>query len=233
MGKYDDDDYEPGATSTEEPEATKDDDGDTADEFNETQARKQISRGWGRAEQVKSQSSAFAEKFTPDATVRLVKFLDDEPYTSYQYHWLEGREGQKSFTCIDKLHPKGCPLCSAGSKAAAQFCFNVAVFVDGDWVNKSYQGGSRLFDQLKAFHQDDKTGPLSKGYWAISKTGKKGSTTTNTNPVKERDLEEDWAARAISDKEAAALDKGKYDASIVYIPKRETLLDIASEELGD
>jgi hypothetical protein len=230
MGKYDDDDVEAPEVN-DEVEDTEEEAEDTG--FDEKAARRTISRGWGRAEQVKAASSAFAERLKPEKTPQLIKFLEDEPYTSYRYHWMDGREGQKSFTCIDDIDPKGCPLCSAGSRASSRFAFNVALFVDGDWVNKSYEGGPRVMDALKNFHNDNVMGPLTKGYWSVFTAGKKGSSSTNHAPVKARDLEEDWSAEEPDDNTLKMLDKGKYDASIVFFPKRTTLVEVAAEELGD
>jgi hypothetical protein len=230
MGKYDDDDYEPTPVDDEADDSTEK---DSAEALDMSKVRKVIAGGWGKAEKVKAASSAFAERFNPTDSIQLAKFLDDEPYASYRYHWIDGRAGQKSFTCIDEIDPKGCPLCAAGNKATSKFCFNIAVFEDGEWVNKSYEGGSRLFDQLKNLHQDDKTGPLTRNYWAIGKAGKKGSVSVNHGSVKERDLEEDWNATPIDAAAMADLVKGKYDSSIIYVPKRTQLVEIAAEELGD
>src|SRR5262245_11027113 len=100
MGRFDNDtdtDEAPVKSQTQQVEADEDGDDDSAAEFDEAAARKAMGRGWGKAEQVKAASSNFAETFKPDTKVTLVKFLDTEPYTSFQQHWLEGRVGQKSF----------------------------------------------------------------------------------------------------------------------------------------
>lgn len=232
MGKWDDDDYEPEAAEVEDD--TNEDDGDESESVDLSKARRTIQRGWGKAEQVKASSSAFAERLKIEkGETLLIKFLEDEPYTSYRYHWLDGRKGQKSFTCIDEIDPKGCPLCAAGDRASSRFAFNVALYVDGDWVNKSYEGGPRVMDALKTFHTDTKSGPLTKHYWSVARSGKQGSSSTNHAPVKERDLEEDWDAKPISDDTMKTLMKNAYDASIVFIPKRSSLVEVAAEEFGD
>lgn len=229
MGRYDDDDNDDAET-----EAGDEGTGTTAeapDPETAQKARKIVKRGWGNVEQVRSAGSPFAQKLkiSPDAV--LVKFLEDDPYTSYRQHWIE-REGQKSFTCISDMHAKGCPLCDAGHRPSARFAFNVAQLSDdGDPVIKSYEVGPRDIDTLKNFHTDPRQGPLPKHYWAISRTGK-GSTSQRVHQmVRERDMEEEWDISPLSGDQIDALMKDVYDANIVPIPSRKTLVDIVAEEL--
>jgi len=218
MGKYDDDEVEETAsTTTEERPAA---------------AGRVIKRGWGAAEETKSADSPFAQrlKVTNDAIV--IKFLEDDPYTSYRQHWIE-RQGQKSFTCTSNIHAKGCPLCDAGDRPSARFCFNVALLIPGEEpVLRSYEVGPRVVDSLKNFHQDPKMGPLPKHYWSVSKTGKGATSQTNHQMVKAGDLVEDWDLDPITDAQLASLKSKAYDSSIVSIPSFKTLQQIAAEELG-
>jgi hypothetical protein len=194
--------------------------------------RRVIKRGWGYAEQVKNAASGFAQTLKVTSDPQVIKFLEDDPYTSYRQHWLE-RNGQKSFVCIADLDPKGCPLCDAGDRAAARFAFNVALIPDdgGDAVLKSYEVGTRIIDSLKIFHQDPRQGPLPKNYWAVSKTGTKGTSQTNHQMVRERDLKDEWEIDPLTDEQIALLKKSAYSASIVTIPNRKDLLALAAEEL--
>lgn len=218
MGKYDDDEVEETtSTTTEERPAA---------------AGRVIKRGWGAAEETKSADSPFAQrlKVTNDAIV--IKFLEDDPYTSYRQHWIE-RQGQKSFTCTSNIHAKGCPLCDAGDRPSARFCFNVALLIPGEEpVLRSYEVGPRVVDSLKNFHQDPKMGPLPKHYWSVSKTGKGATSQTNHQMVKAGDLVEDWDLDPITDAQLASLKSKAYDSSIVSIPSFKTLQQIAAEELG-
>lgn len=217
MGKYDDDEVTETSTTEEERPAS---------------AGRVIKRGWGAAEETKSADSPFAQrlKVTSDAVV--IKFLEDDPYTSFRQHWIE-RQGQKSFTCTSNIHAKGCPLCDAGDRPSARFCFNVALLISGEEpVLRSYEVGPRVVDSLKNFHQDAKMGPLPKHYWSVSKTGKGATSQTNHQLVKAADLEADWDLDPISDSQLAALKAKAYDSSIVSIPSYKTLQQIAAEELG-
>lgn len=244
MGRYDDDDEDIEDTAaeeaTEEKPARRARRSADSDELEDdvkalkANASKVIQRGWGSAEKVKSADSPFAQNLKVSENEQLVKFLEDDPYVSYRQHWINERQGQKSFVCISDLHEDGCPLCDAGHRPSSRFAFNVALMNPGeDPILRSYEFGSRVIDQLKNFHQNPKTGPLTKHYWAISRTGKKGSTQVSHQVVKERDLEEEWECAPITDKELADLRKSAYTSDILFIPTRKSLLEIAAEELGD
>lgn len=197
-------------------------------------AKRVIKRGWGAAEQMRSADSPFAQRLKVDENEQLIKFLEDEPYTSFRVHWLE-RKGQKSFTCLSDIDTAGCPLCDAGDRPSLRVAFNVALIsLDGDEpVVRSYEIGPRVIDQLKNFHTDPRTGPLSKHYWAIKRTGKGTTSATSLQVVRERDLNDDWSIDPLTQDQLNALSKQVYDASIVPIPARKTLLTIAAEELSD
>jgi hypothetical protein len=200
-------------------------------DLNVAQARRVIKRGWGNVEQTKQADSPFAQRLKIDDKPVIVKFLEEEPYTSFRMHWVE-RQGQKSFTCLSDMHPQGCPLCDAGHRPSARFAFNVALLTeDGDTTIKSYEVGPRVIDSLKNFHQDPRQGPLPKHYWAISRSGKGPTSQTNHQMVRDRDLEEEWNISPLTDDALEQVMKQAYDTSIVPIPNRKTLLTIAAEEL--
>lgn len=213
MSRYDDNDDEDTTIKTED-------------------ARRVIKRGWGQAEQTKNADSAFAQTLRVTGEPQVIKFLEDDPYTSFRQHWIE-RQGQKSFVCIAEMDPRGCPLCDAGDRPSARFAFNVALMsADNDPVLKSYEIGNRIIDSLKNFHQDPRQGPLPKHYWAVSKTGTKATTQVNHQMIRERDLVDEWGIDPITEDQLAALLKHAYSSSIVSIPSRKTLLGLATEELA-
>jgi hypothetical protein len=205
------------------------------DEEEETEERpaaaaRVIRRGWGAAESVKNADSPYAQRLRVMEDPIVIKFLEDEPYASYRQHWIE-RSGQKSFTCIADIDPKGCPLCDAGSRPATRFSFNVVLLSsDSDASVKSYEVGPRVIDQLKNFHNDPRQGPLSKHYWAVSRSGKGATSATNHQLVKERDLEE-WDLPVLSPDDIARLKKNAYGPEIIQVPTRKDLQQIALEDL--
>ncbi len=224
MGRFDDD-----ASDTITDDEAIDSDAGTVAPSAET--RRVIKRGWAAAEETKSADSPFAQRLKVTNQDQIIKFLEDDPYTSYRQHWIE-RQGQKSFTCISDMNEKGCPLCAAGDKPSARFAFNVALLSeDGDPVLKSYEVGPRVIDQLKNIHQSDKQGPLPKNYFAVSRTGTGPTSQTNHQMVKAGDLAEDYDIEPLTEEQITALKAKAYDAGIVSIPAYKTLESIAKEEL--
>ena len=201
-------------------------------EFDVSAARKVIRRGWGNAEKTGRADSPYAQRLKIDEKPVIIKFLEDEPYTSYRMHWVE-RQGQKSFTCISDLNPKGCPLCDAGHRPSQRIAFNVALLSPGEApVVRSYEVGPRYMDSLKNFHQDPRQGPLPKHYWAVSRSGKGPTSQTNYQMVRDRDLEEEWGLEPLDAGDIEELGTAVYDNKIVPIPSYKTLHEIASEDLS-
>lgn len=244
MGKYDDDEDEVKTTLRAVKDRYEEDDedetpvrrtkvvADDEDEDDVPPSPRLIKRGWGAAENMVSADSSFAQRLKISEDEVIVKFLEDEPYAVFRQHWIE-RSGQKSFTCIADLDPKGCPLCDAGSRPSSRFNFNVALLTtDGEAVVKSYEVGARVIDQLKNFSVDPRQGPLVKHYWAISRSGKGARSSTNHQMIRDRDLEE-YDLQPIDDAAMTSLKKQAYDASIIQIPTRKALLEVAKEDLDD
>ena len=221
--KYNEEDDEPIARRPKRAETAPVDD---EDDEPATPKRRVVRSGWAGAEQTKVADSDYASRLKITDDPQIIKFLEDAPFASWRQHWIE-RTGQKSFTCLGD----DCPLCNAGSKPSSRFAFNVALLGDGeDPVLKSFEIGARVIDQLKNFHNEPRTGPLSKHYWAVSKTGKGATTVTNLQLVKERDLEE-YGLEALTEDQMDELVSSKYTDDIIAVPKRKDLVRIAEEEL--
>lgn len=222
--REDDDDDEDAAPKRSTRSRDDDDDDEPAP------TKRVIKRGWGAAETVKNSSSSYAQKLKLEDEPILIKFLEDEPYASFHQHWLEGRPGQKSFTCIADYDERGCPLCENGNRPAARFSFNVLLLSeDEDPQIKSYDVGTRVLDTLKGLNKSDKQGPLSRHYWSVTRTGKGTTSSTNHQMVKERDLE-DWHIEPLTDADIRSYKKKMYDESIVPVPSRKDLLAVISDD---
>lgn len=190
-------------------------------------ARRVIRSGWEGVSAVKDADSPYATRLRVEEDPIIIKFLSDEPYASYRQHWVE-RQGQRSFVCISEFDE--CPLCDAGSRPAIRIAFNVVLLAsDGNHALRSYEVGPRVIDQLKNFHNDPRTGPLSKHFWAVSKTGKGATSATAHQLVRDRDLEE-WGISSFTDADQAQWSEKAYTADIISIPSRSELLAIAAEE---
>jgi len=193
--------------------------------------RRVARRGWGAAEKVKNTESSFAQRLKLGEDPVIIKFLEDEPYAAYRQHWVE-RNGQKSFFCIGDEDPRGCPLCDAGNRSSARFSFNVALLEKGtEPLLKSYDVGIRVIDQLKNFNNDPRQGPLSKHYWALTRTGKGTTSSTAHQVVKERDLEEEWDLAPLTEVDLSSFTL--YTDEILQRNSRKDLMSIVAEDLGE
>lgn len=186
-----------------------------------------VGSGWGAAKKLKSEGGAFADEFKFEKEPVLVKFLDDAPFAVYKQHWVEGLRstGKKSFICLGK----GCPLCTIGESASKKWVFNIALIGDDEAECKALVCGSRLFDLIADEHE--KKNGIDTGYWALSKSGKKQSTTYKLEFVKERDLDEDWKI-SVDEAEASLEGLEPYSAEQFKAPSKSYLQEIADELTG-
>lgn len=199
----------------------------TLDEDDAPKARRVVRSGWSGVDSVKTGNSDYAVRLKLTEDTQIIRFIGDAPYASYGQHWLE-RSGQKSFVCIGE----DCPLCKAGNRPSKRHNFNVALLTEGEEpALRSLEVGPRVIDQLKNFHNSDRTGPLDKHYWAISRTGKGATSSTLLQMVKASDLEE-WGLSALTADQLAEFSETAYTEDIIQVPSKRDLMQIASEELG-
>ena len=196
-----------------------------------------IRGGWTEAQKQADATSDYAQNFKPEEKVQVIKFLDDAPYAVFRRHWIDrsGPNGpyKRAYTCPQTVGRK-CPLCEAGDKSTSVNAFNVALLGDdGQVLLKSWDVGVKLLNVLKGYNADAKFGPLTKGYYGVSKTAggsgsrKGGTTQTNVIPIGARSLEEDYEIVAPTSQMLNALKK--YDSDIVTIPKLSDLAEVAAE----
>jgi len=196
-----------------------------------------IRGGWGASQETIDSTSSYAQTFRPSKDTQVIRFLEGKPYASFRRHWIDRVGiGKRAYTCYKSVG-KECPICMV-DKPGAVTAFNVALCSDdGEVVLKSWECGVKITQQLKTYANDPKIGPLDRPglYFAVSKSEatQRQQVTTMVNPVRERDLLEDWATPPPS---AAALAKALENAStadIVDIPPRATMDEVAGEFAGD
>jgi hypothetical protein len=192
-----------------------------------------IRGGWTDAQRQMDSTSSFAQTLKLEEKSIFIKFMDDLPYANFRRHWIERstKEGKslRAYTCL-KTIDKDCPLCDGGDRASAVAAFNVALIGDdGQLLLKSWDCGPRLYNVLKGYANDPKIGPLSRGFFMVSKTGKRGTTQHNVSPIRGTSLEEDYDITPPTQEEIAALGKNKYGPEIIEIPTVKTLREVAAE----
>lgn len=204
------------------------DEGDDDDDEDEDEDDGTVGSGWGDYKKNKSKTSSYPDRFAPDEESRLIKFLDDEPFSTYNQHWIE-RDGKKSFICLGD----DCPLCDIGDDPTAYAVFNIIDLSEGKPSVKIIEARPRLAGQIEKKHKDKRYGPLSKSYYAITRTGKGSKSATELNPVKERDLEEDYDTEPLTAADLKRLRKDAWDSSSVVRSSRKDLREVAREVADD
>ena len=187
-----------------------------------------IQSGWAAAE--KSTSGNYPTDFKFGDSPQIIKFIDlDGPFADYKQHFLTQKtSGQRSYICLGSNDP----LCvKLGDKPERKRAFSI--------INLSAVGGPRrerliasprLFDALHATEFSPQ-GPLTKNYWAISRSGKMQTTMYHLNAVKSRDLVEDWGITDIAEIEKSIADIKPYTSADITEPTWEDLEAVAASLL--
>lgn len=199
-----------------------------------------IRDGWGGAQQTYDETSDYAQAFKLETDTKVLCFLSNRPYAGYSRHWVERvsvddkgnrKKSNRPYICLDSVGMGECPVCDAGDKPQAVSSFNVAeINDDGTPFLKSWDVGIKLFNILKAYNNDRKVGPLDKEglFFLVSRSGTGGSTNYQINPVSEDGLER-ADTLAPEDSDLAELEDKLYDKSILQIPSRKEMREIAAE----
>ena len=165
---------------------------------------------------------------------QIVVFLEDEPYASFGRHWVEsGSRGERrtnAYICAFS-HGDACPLCDEGNRPQSVSAFNVGLIGDdGEVVLRSLDVGPRMYGVLKSYATDAKIGPLTKGYYAMSKRGVGKNTTHSVIPLSGAVLEADYDVEEPSGSVLEGL--GLYTADDISITPQSELRK-AAESLDD
>lgn len=178
-------------------------------------------------------SEASKKFFYWDEEPQLVKFLDEEPW-AYDQHWVK-RDGKQSFPCSGS----GCPLCAIGVKVEQKVVYTVVNLTPrkGDEPLVQTLEVSLTNDEtLQTLDADSKTGPLSRLWWAISrsekKTGSRKSYSYSFLPVKDRDLDEDWGVDLDEAEDAVEAAEVPTFTDVIGKWTRSSLQEIADEVMG-
>jgi len=186
-----------------------------------------VQSGWDAAEKMTTPSGMFPIDFKASEVLQVIKFVDENgPFATYKQHFLTNKPGKKSYICL-KPSGQDCPLCTVlQHKPDDKRGFTI--------VNFSAEGGPQrqiltatppLFRTLLAANSSPQ-GPLTKNYWALSRTGEKAGTTYHLNVIKTRDLDEDWGINQ-EDAEAIASSTEVYTQEVIRETPYAEMLEIA------
>lgn len=184
-----------------------------------------IQAGWGAADDLlkPKASGDYPNDFKFTESLQLVKFLQDEPFSVYQQHWLDRTEGKRSFVCLGD----DCPLCDLlGDKPRGKFAFNVLLLSGEENSVQILTAPPTFARQLRAANDDPRLGPLTKHFWALARHGSGSSTTYTLERVRASDLAEEWE---LDPEEANAIASASelYGPETVYITPKSELVTIA------
>jgi hypothetical protein len=191
------------------------------------------SKGWGGFKAKRQETSDYVKNYVlPDKEAEIIKVMDDEPFSVYAEHWLDEKQGKKSYVCIGE----GCPLCAIGDKPRVYALFNVVDLRDPENPTVyPWKVSQTVTDILEGFASDKKTSPINREdlYFSVRKTGggKKGRVQTVLNPVKARDLLEDWDIEPFSEAELDDFTLYEEDDVLEFTSKKT--LKVIADELDD
>lgn len=226
------------STSKPEPEDIEEEDDDDDEpaprsrrriDSKEDKPKRTISSGWSGYTKVRKETNEFAKNLEVTDEELVIKFLDKEPFATFNQHWIE-RKGKRSWPCTDE-----CPLCDLGDKAKTQVMLNVLEFSDPDNPTVVvWQVGTMVADIIAGFAKSSKTSPIDRSdlYFSVNKTGggkRGGRVSYNLRPIKERDLLADWDVEPLTEEEIEAYGEKAYGDDIVQIPTQRQLEEIADE----
>lgn len=188
-----------------------------------------VQSGWDAADSITSSGDFPTEVKFEEGKHQVFKFLDENgPFAIYKQHFLKQKtSGKRSYVCVGAE----CPLClKLKDRPENKRAFTVVTLNHSDgMLRQMLISGARLYQALHAAHYSPQ-GPLTKGYWAISRVGTGPQTTYTVTPIKERDLEEDWKINAEKAKKAVA-DSEVYTSNLIKEHSIEELDEIAESLL--
>jgi hypothetical protein len=172
-------------------------------EDEEKGSRRRGTSGFGSYSSKKRSSGGgdFADDFKPKHdTPTLIKFLDAEPFDSYNQHWIDDmpKGERKSYVCLDDEEYFGstdCPLCDIGEKAKTYALFNVIDLSNPRKPEvKVWSASPAVADFLERASKEKKSSPINREdlYWDVELQSKGKRYNWVLTPVKERDLGDDY-----------------------------------------
>jgi hypothetical protein len=186
--------------------------------------------GWGVAQQVMDSTSSFANKFSPGTSPSVILFLDPEPFASYSRHWvdriIERKSVKRAYTCLAH-RGQNCPLCAIADRPQSVSAFNVLLLAeDGSVVVKLWEVGAKIFNRLRDWSMDAKTGPITKSWYAVTKAQGEAATLW---PIEPTTIVSQYGMILPSQEAVTAAAAQRYDASVIEYASMSDLQQVAME----
>ena len=222
-----------GVNTTDTPDATTygqvaDESFSVEDRPTQSASSTAVQSGWEAAEQLVTTPTEFPTEFKHSESFQLIRFIDTGgPFANYRQHFLkEKTEGRRSYVCIGD----NCPLCvKLGDKPETKRAFSVINLSAKPYQRQMLIATPRLYKTLHA-GEFSPQGPLTRNYWAISRTGVKQQTVYNLMSVKARDLAEDYGIKE-TEVEGAIANFKPFERSDIREDSLSVLTDIAESLL--
>lgn len=200
------------------------------------------SRGFGSYEQKKAKTSSYADDFKPGAdNPTLIKFLEEEPFDSYNQHWIESRDlprdvKRNSYMCLDDEYfdedERDCPLCNIGEPAKTYSLFNVLDLTNPRKPEvKVWTAPPGVTEKLKRAAKEKKTSPLNREdlYFEVELIKSKNKSEWNLTPVKARDLPDDYEIEPLEADEIEEFGNDLFEdrSAVTKVDSYDALQDLA------
>lgn len=171
--------------------------------------------GWGAVDALATADGFVTPlKITDDWL--LIKFLEDKPFDVYRQHWFDGIKGQRGWRCLNIDGDTPCLLCDelGDTAQAANSFFNVLAFLGGEdgptlEVLRAPKG---LTKDIKELNEDSRFKGLTdpKLYAELrKKTEGEKRITYQLQPVRARDLKDEWDIEALTEEAIANIAGGQ------------------------
>lgn len=196
--------------------------------------------GFASYSQKKRTNSNFADEFKPQPNEPvLIKFLDAEPFDVYNQHWVEEGNAsgntRHSFVCRDDEYfddEDGCPLCDVGEPASTYSLFNILDLTNPRKPEvKVWRTSPAVTDKMERASRDKKTSPLDREdvYFEVEMTKKSRKTEWFVQPVKARDLQEDFDMEPLTEDEIATFTDNLFTdrTAVTKVDSYDDLLELA------
>lgn len=204
--------------------------------------RRKPSGGFGSYQSKRQERSEFKDnKFVPESDEpTLIKILDEEPFDVYFQHWVDEGDARgktrHSFMCRDDadfFEDTDCPLCAVGVNTDTKALFNVLDLSNPNKPEvKVWVTSVTIADILQRMAESDRTSPLNREdlYFEVIVTKKKNKTSYEINPVKARDLAEDFDIDPFTEEELAEFEEDLFEdrTAVIQEDSYDDLDDLAA-----